>query len=598
MAQTHEPTLRKPLRLWPAVAALSLWLAWLAVPFVAPNQGGSAVLSGLVFGLVVILWWLFFSRARWAERLGALALMVAGLAAISRLVHASIANGMMGFMLPVYSFPILCLALVVWAVASRGMATGRRRVALVGAILLACTTMTLIRTNGITGNAASDLEWRWTPTAEERLLAQGGDEPLPPKPLPPPAANEPAARPSTSTAAATSEEPLQPQAGEEPLDPARGSPAAPPPAVATAEIEAVWPGFRGPERDGVVGGVRIETNWAQTPPVQIWRRPVGPGWSSFAVRGDRFFTQEQRGEDEIVSAYNLKTGEPVWRHRDKARFWESNAGAGPRATPTVSNGRVYTLGGTGILNALDARTGAVVWSRNAASDTGKKVPDWGIASSPLVVGDVVVVATAGWLAAYDAATGKPRWFGPKTGSGYSSPHLATIDGVAQVVLVNGPGVIAVAPSDGAVLWKYEWPGDSIVQPAVLAGGDLLLGSGSGMAGHNGMTRLAVTHEPGGWTVKGRWTTTGLKPYFNDFVVHKGHAFGFDGSILACIDLADGTRKWKGGRYGHGQLVVLRDQDLLLVLSEEGELALVKATADQFTESRAYARSRARPGTTR
>ena len=217
MAQTHEPTPRKPLRLWPGVAALSLWLAWLVVAFVARNQGGSPVPSGLVFGLVVILWWLLFSRARWAERLGALVLMVAGLAAISRLVHASIANGLMGFMLPVYSFPILCLALVVWAVVSRGMATGRRRVALVGAILLACATMTLIRTNGITGNIVSDLEWRWTPTAEERLLAEGGDEPLPPKPLPPQAANEPAGvRPLRRRG--DPEEPLQPQAGEEPLD--------------------------------------------------------------------------------------------------------------------------------------------------------------------------------------------------------------------------------------------------------------------------------------------------------------------------------------------------------------------------------------------
>ena len=157
------------------------------------------------------------------------------------------------------------------------------------------------------------------------------------------------------------------------------------------------------------------------------------------MRGDRFYTQEQRGDDEVVSAYNLTTGEPVWRHRDAARFWESNAGAGPRATPTLSNGRVYTLGGTGILNALDARDGSVVWSRNAASDTGTKIPDWGIASSPLVVGDVVIVGHGRVLAAYDAATGKPRWFGPKDGWGYSSPHLATIDGVAQIVLLNGAG---------------------------------------------------------------------------------------------------------------------------------------------------------------
>ncbi len=284
-----------------------------------------------------------------------------------------------------------------------------------------------------------------------------------------------------------------------------------------------------------------------------------------------------------MSAYNLKTGEPVWKHRDAARFWESNAGAGPRGTPTLANGRVYTLGGTGILNALDARDGAVVWSRNAVADTGRQIPDWGIASSPLVVDDLVIAATAGWLAAYDAATGKPRWFGPKHGGGYSSPQLATIDGVAQIVLVTGLGAVGLAPSDGTVLWTLEWAGDSIVQPAVIAGGDLLIGSGSGLAAKNGMLRLAVAHEPGGWIVKERWTSSGLKPYFNDFVVHQGHAFGFDGSILACIDLEDGTRKWKGGRYGHGQLLLLPDQNLLLVLSEDGELALVSATADKFTE---------------
>jgi outer membrane protein assembly factor BamB len=594
-SDSTSSTPRKPLRLWPGVVAVTLqWLAWLGLPLVAQDQGGTAMLAGVAFGLVVILWWLFFSRAPWAERLGALALMVAGVAATSRFVHASIANGMMGFMLPIYSIPVLCLALVVWAAVSRGMATGRRRLALVGSILLACAAMTLIRTNGIIGDGGADLEWRWTPTPEERLLAQGS-EPLPPapaavealeNPVPSPGANDPAARPAPSTAPATPETPLQPKADEEP--------AAPPSAAATSETEAVWPGFRGRERDGIVGSVRIETNWTQSPPVQMWRRPVGPGWSSFAVAGDVIFTQEQRGEDEIVSAYNLKTGAPVWRHRDPARFWESNAGAGPRATPTLSHGRVYTLGGTGIVNALDARDGSVIWTRNTVRDTGRKIPDWGIASSPLVVGDVVVVATAGWLVAYDVVSGKPRWFGPKSGSGYSSPHLATIDGVEQIVLVNGSGVIGVAPSDGTVLWKHDWSGDSIVQPAVLADGDLLIGSGSGMAGNNGMLRLAVTHEPGGWTVKERWTSNGLKPYFNDFVVHKGHAYGFDGSILACIDLEDGTRKWKGGRYGHGQLVVLRDQDVLLVLSEEGELALVKATPDRFTE---VARFRAIEGKT-
>jgi outer membrane protein assembly factor BamB len=317
--------------------------------------------------------------------------------------------------------------------------------------------------------------------------------------------------------------------------------------------------------------------------VELWRQPIGPGWSSFAVQGDSVYTQEQRGDDELVSCYDLTTGAPLWQHRDAARFWESNAGAGPRATPTLSNGRVYTMGATGIVNALEAADGAVVWSRNAASDTGEEVPGWGFSSSPLVVGDTVVVATAGVLAAYDIGTGDLRWVGPKDGWGYSSPHLATIDGVPQIVLLNGAGAIGVAPVDGALLWKHEWPGDGIVQPAVIADRDVLIGSGSGLAPAVGMRRIALAHGPAGWTVEERWTSIGLKPYFNDFVVHEGHAYGFDGSILACVDLADGTRKWKGGRYGHGQLIALVDQDVLLVLSEEGELALVKATPDVFTE---------------
>jgi hypothetical protein len=160
----------------------------------------------------------------------------------------------------------------------------------------------------------------------------------------------------------------------------------------------------------------------------------------------------------------------------------------------------------------------------------------------------------------------------------------TLGGVKQVLLLNGDGVISVAPATGTQLWKYSWHSDGIVQPALTADGNVLIGTGSGMGGAGtGVRRIAVAHGPGGWSTEERWTSVGLKPYFNDFVVHQGHAFGFDGSMLACIDLADGRRTWKGGRYGHGQLILLPDQDLLLVLSEKGELALVAAIPDQFRE---------------
>jgi outer membrane protein assembly factor BamB len=196
-----------------------------------------------------------------------------------------------------------------------------------------------------------------------------------------------------------------------------------------------------------------------------------------------------------------------------------------------------------------------------------------------VIDDVVIVAAAGQLAAYNRASGEPRWRGPAGGGGYSSPQRFTIDGVVQVVLESDAGTTSVAPGDGSLLWAHAWPGNPIVQPALTANGDVLISASAA----SGTRRLAVARGPGGWTVQERWTSSALKPYFNDFVVHKGHAFGFDGRILTSIDLADGTRRWKGGRYGNGQLVLLPDQDVLLVLSEEGELALVAATPDQFSE---------------
>lgn len=352
-----------------------------------------------------------------------------------------------------------------------------------------------------------------------------------------------------------------------------------PPVPTAAENGADWPGFRGPERDGIIRGVRIETDWSVTPPVELWRRPVGPGWSSFAVRGEFFYTQEQRGEDEVVACYSLTTGDPVWRHSDKARFWESNGGAGPRGTPTLSGGRVYTFGGTGILNVLDAGNGSVVWSRNAASDTVTEVPIWGFSSSPLVVDDMVIVAAAGSLIAYDLAAGEPRWFSSAGGDCYSSPHLVHIDGIAQILLLNEAGAGSVAPADGTLLWEFPWPGHPIVQPALAEDGDILISADE----KSGVRRITVARGPGGWTVEEQWSSVRLKPYFNDSVIHNGHAYGFDGPFLACIGLKDGARRWKGGKYGRGQFVLVADQDLLLVLSEKGYLALVEAAPDRFTE---------------
>jgi outer membrane protein assembly factor BamB len=562
---------RPPLRLWPGVVAVALQvLLWIIAPFVFGEgvlvaAGGSALL-----GLLFVLWWLFFSRAVWLERIAAIILIVAAVWGTYPLVHASVSNGMMGGMLPIYSIAPICIALVGWASVSHLLSGPLRLPLMAVAIALGCAAMTLVRTDGIK-NGGAQLQWRWSPSAEERLLARGNDDP---RVAPAPAVTKAVEETSTAPAIA------------EPL--AANTSAAPAPTDATVPTVApllpiAWPGFRGPERDGVIHGMRIDTDWTQTPPVALWRHPIGPGWSSFAVRGDVIFTQEQRGDDEIVAAYSIKTGEPVWRHRDATRFWESNGGAGPRGTPALStDGRVYAFGGTGLLNALDASNGKVIWSRNAGNDAKKSIPEWGFSSSPAVIDDLVVVGIDGQLVAYERATGKPRWFGPVHGWSHSSPHIMTIDGAPQILYVSNAGLTSVAP-DGTVLWEHMWPGAAIVQPARMSEGDLLLSVLGGAMGGAGTRRLGIDHSSGKWNVQERWTSTGLKPYFNDFVVNKGYAFGFDGSILAAIDLQDGKRVWKGGRYGAGQMVLLADQDLLLVTSEEGELALVRATPEQFTE---------------
>jgi outer membrane protein assembly factor BamB len=563
-----------PLRLWPGVAlAITVLVLRFGAPLVTAESGLVAVIGSVAGGVLILAWWLLFSRAPWSERLMALLAMVVGVAVTRLVVHESIRGGMMGMMLPISAIPGAALALVAVVAATRDRPTAQRRWVTAATILLACAAWALLRTDGITGQGESQLAWRWTPTAEERLLAQADPEPVG----------------SAGTTAAPSEVPATPVTAPEPAPVQEGATAE---GATSAEAEAQaptddegtvgWAGFRGGDRDSIVRGVRIETDWAAAPPVELWRRPIGPGWSSFAVAGDVFYTQEQRGDDEVVTAYRLTTGEPVWRHRDSARFYESNGGPGPRATPTVSNGRVYTFGATGILNALDAATGKLIWSRHAATETNTRTPDWGFSSSPLLAGDLVIVAVDATLVAYDARSGQRRWVGPTHTGSYSSPHLVTIDGVEQVLLLGGSGVTSLEPATGKLLWEHAARGVVIVQPAVTADGDVLATIAGG-SGTEGIRRVAVSHGGSGWTAEARWTSNGLKPYFNDFVVHEGHAYGFDGSILASVDLENGQRKWKGGRYGNGQLVLLADQDVLLVLSEEGELALVSATTDQFRE---------------
>jgi outer membrane protein assembly factor BamB len=515
-----------------------------AVKAVVPGiQGFMWAIEG-TFGCAValILWWVLFSRAPWLDRVGAVVLIAAALGSAWSFKHESMGPAWMF----AYAAPFVLLAFVAAAFAGRNLTNSRRRLVITAAILLCSLGWTLVRTEGIDGDHKAKFAWRWSATSEQLLLA---------KPIPTPSA--PPVEPTLSKPAAP--------AGE--TQPAL-------PAAVTPE----WPGFRGPNRDSIVAGITIATDWSESPPVEIWRKPIGPGWSSFAVQGGLIYTQEQRGEEELVTAYKAATGDLVWRHADRARFFESNAGAGPRATPTLAEGRVYTLGATGILNVLDAATGQLIWSRNTTADTKSSVPIWGFSNSPVVTQDLVIIY-AGRLAAYEVATGNLKWVSEPAGDSYSSPHLATIDGVDQVLILTSQGAASLDPPTGARNWSHEWEGLPIVQPTLIPSGGVLISTSQ----TEGTRRIDPVRGPKGWTVEARWTSLALKPYFNDMVVHKGCAYGFDARILACIDLNDGKRIWKGGRYGNGQMLLLPDQDLLLILSEDGDLALVQASTSGFTE---------------
>ena len=283
-------------------------------------------------------------------------------------------------------------------------------------------------------------------------------------------------------------------------------------------------------------------------------------------------------------AYDTETGAELWAQAYPSRFFEAMGGVGPRATPTLSGGMLFTLGAEGLLHRLDPVTGEVVWQADLRQDAEREPPIWGFSSSPLVVDGVVIVHAGGesdrGVLAYGIDDGQVRWGAPDGGHSYSSPQLSQVAGQLQVAQISDDGLALLDPADGSVSWRHEWPHNSyrVLQPLLVGDSTVLMSTD-----FSGTRRLDLRREGDGLTAEVRWTSLAMKPTFNDYAVHEGFLYGFDPNILACVDMETGERSWKGGRYGNGQLLLLSDADQLLVLSEKGDVVLLRTNPERLEE---------------
>ncbi len=531
------------LRIWPGVFLFALLVGARLSPYMAQEMSFGlfmfAMNAPLVAGLVILLWWMFGSRAAGRERwLGPLAVVL-----IAALCYALLDPSLKGMGFFFYVVPTGMAALSLMLICLSRLPTNIRLVGALAAAVCGFMGWDVVRNEGVWGDFKTSMQWRWKPTAEELFLASLDQR-------------EASSAQQTDDAVSIDE----------------------------ATIPA-WPEFRGPQRDSVVPGVVIEADWEKHPPKELWRRKVGPGWSSFSVAGRSLFTQEQRGDAEAVVCYDADTGSERWIHTSPARFWESVAGAGPRATPTLKDGKLYAVGATGLVHCLNPSNGAVIWERDLVKDAAREPLTWGFSSSPLVVGDAVIVYAGGaedkGVFAYDIKSGEPRWSVPAGDHSYSSPHRAKIAGQDYVLMLTNTGLTAIDPRDGKNAWSYDWKfeGYRCVQPLLVDDSGILIGTGMG----TGTRRVDVTLTSGSPQISDRWTSLEMKPDFNDYVAHKGFLYGFDHNIFACIDLETGKRTWKKGRYGNGQALLLPEADQLLVLAESGDVVLLRADPKSLDE---------------
>jgi len=540
----------QPLRTWIPLLLVPLMMVARYVPTWFPETPMVWMVGAFVPGLLSILimfWWFTYSRATWGERI----LGILGLNGILALSVWLVDPTMQGPPFIVLTLPTVTAGFAIALIFLAGQSPVRRTATAVVVALLASVLSLSLKNDGATGDFSFGFDWRWKATPEEIFLAQRAADPT--------------------------------------LD--RPSKIEPSPSVFQ---NPPWPGFRGPDRNGIVqdadGEVMFADDWEQELPEELWRITLGPAWSSFAVADGFLVTQEQRGEYEAVVCYDAETGGEVWAQEIKSRFFDPLGGLGPRATPTIAEGSIFAQGAEGVLVKLDPTNGTVQWQVDLRELAGREPPMWGYSGSPLVTQGLVLVHAAGdgnqGIIAFDSQRGDIKWSVPADQGSYASLHLTRFFNQEQVVLLSDGGAVFLDPLTGAELTKHDFkiPGYRALQPGLVTEPGLVTATRLLIPGEYAGTRLIeLQKEEGQWTTQEIWTSRYIKPDFNDMVIHQGFAYGFDGSIFTCIDLNDGSRRWKKGRYGKGQAILLADSNQILVVSEQGELILLAANPDQHQE---------------
>jgi outer membrane protein assembly factor BamB len=361
-----------------------------------------------------------------------------------------------------------------------------------------------------------------------------------------------------------------------------------PPIDLTIDPARDFPRYRGPLADGVVRGVVLAKDWNARPPRELWRRSCGEGFAGFAVAGNVAVTVEQRGGHEVIVCCDAATGRERWAHSYEA-FFRHPTGNGPRATPTIADGDVYSLGATGMLVCVEGKTGKPRWAVDVVKDNKAQIVQWGMSGSPLIVGDRVIVnagidpdRNAGQaLAAYDRATGKRLWASGSHKAGYSSPQLAVLNGREQVLLFDGGGLAGFDPATGKELWSYPskaFEDQNIAQPLVLGEDRVFISS----EWSHGSALLQIQPEGDHFAVAPLWTNRLLCARYCNPVAREGYVYGLNTGYLVCLEAQTGARRWRSTKtYGNGQLLMVGDA--ILVQGEFGDLALVAADPAGFRE---------------